>query len=71
MLVLSKLKTDFYKSLGLKNRSTAIYFTEYVLQVTANKYKTAEDLERFLKPKILNLSSLGININDKKSSDAF
>ncbi len=58
----------FYKSLGLKNRFVGIDFTKYVLQVTANKYKTEEDFHRFLKPKISNLSSLGIDINDKKSS---
>jgi hypothetical protein len=69
MVVLSKLTTDFYKSLGFKNRSTGIIFTKHVLQVTANKYKTEGDLKQFLKPKISNLSSLGININDQKSSD--
>ena len=71
MVVLSKLTTDFYKSLGFKNRTTGINFTKYVLQATANKYKTEEDFKRFLKPKISNLSSLGIDINDKKSSDTF
>ena len=71
MVVLSKLTTDFYKSLGFKNRTTGINFTKYVLQATANKYKTEEDFKRFLKPKISNLSSLGIDINDKKSSNTF
>ena len=66
MVVLSKLTTDFYKSLGFKNRTTGINFTKYVLQATANKNKTEEDFKRFLKPKISNLSSLGIDINDKK-----
>ena len=55
MVVLSKLTTDFYKSLGFKNRTTGINFTKYVLQATANKYKTEEDFKRFLKPKISNL----------------
>ena len=71
MVVLSKLTTDFYKSLGFKNRTTGINFTKYVLQVTANKYKTEEDFKKFLKPKISNLSSLGIDINDKKSNNTF
>jgi hypothetical protein len=71
MVVLSKLATDFYESLRFKNRTTGIYFTKYVLQVTANKYKIEEDFKKFLKPKFLNLSSFGIDINDKKSSDAF
>jgi len=71
MVVLSKLTTDFYKSLGFKNRTTGINFTKYVLQATANKYKTEEDFKKFLKPKISNLSSLGIDINDKKSSNTF
>ena len=66
MVVLTKLATDFYKSLGFKNRTAGINFTIYVLQVTADKYKTEEDFKRFLKPKISNLSSLGIDINDKK-----
>ncbi len=38
MVVLTKLATDFYKSLGLKNRTKGIHFTKYVLQITANKY---------------------------------
>ena len=46
MVVLSKLTTDFYKSLGFKNRTTGINFTKNVLQVTANKYKTKDDLNR-------------------------
>ena len=71
MVVLSKLTTDFYKSLGFKNRTTGINFTKYVLQATANNYKTEEDFKKFLKPKISNLSSLGIDINDKKSSNTF
>jgi hypothetical protein len=56
MVVLSKLATDFYKSLGFKNRTTEINFTKYVLQ--ANKNKTEEDFKRFLKPKISKLSGL-------------
>ncbi len=44
MVVLSKLATDFYKSLGFKNRTTGTNFTKYVLQATANIYKTEEDL---------------------------
>ncbi len=71
MVVLSKLATDFYKSPWIKNRTTGINFTKYVLQATANKYKTEEDFERFLEPKISNLSSLGIDINDKKSINTF
>ncbi len=65
---MSKLTTDFYESLGFKNRTTGINFTKYVFQVTANKYKTEEDFEKFLAPKVSKLSSLGIDINDKKSS---
>jgi hypothetical protein len=71
MVVLSKLATDFYKSLGFKTRNTGINFTKYVLQVTANKYITEEDFKQYLKPKISKLSSLGIDINDKKSSNTF
>jgi hypothetical protein len=71
MVVLSKLATDVYKSLGFKNRTTGINFTKYVLQITANKYKTEEDFKQYLKPKISKLSSLGIDINDKKSSNTF
>jgi hypothetical protein len=66
MVVLTKLATDFYKSLGFKNRTARINFTKYVFQVTANKYKTEEDFKQFLKPKISKLSGLGIDINDKK-----
>ncbi len=71
MVVLSKLATEFYKYPGFKNRTTGINFTKHVLQVTPNKYKTEGDLKQFLKPKISNLSSLGIDIYDKKSSDTF
>ncbi len=71
MVVLSKLATDFYKSLGFRNRTTGTNFTKYILQATANKYKTKEDFKRFLEHKISNLSSLGIDINDKKSSNTF
>jgi hypothetical protein len=66
MVVLSKLATDFYKSLGFKNRTIGINFTKYVLQVTANKYKNEDDFKQFLAPKISKLSSLGIDINDIK-----
>ena len=66
MVVLSKLTTDFFKSLGFKNRTKGINFTKYVLQATANKYKTEEDFKRYLEPKISNLSSLGFDIHDKK-----
>jgi hypothetical protein len=66
MVVLSKLTTDFYKSLGFKNRTTVIN-TKYVLQVTSNKYKTKEDFKKFLAPKVSKISSLGIDINDKKN----
>ena len=69
MVVLSKLTTDFYKSLGFKNRTTGINFTKYVLQATANKYKSEEDFKQYLKPKISKLSSLGII--DEKSSNTF
>jgi hypothetical protein len=71
MVVLTKLATDFYKSLGFKNRTAGINFTKHVLQVTANKYKTEDDFKQFLKPKISKLSSLGIDINDKKNSATF
>ncbi len=39
MVVLSKLATDFYKSLRFKNRTVGINFTKYLLQVTANNTK--------------------------------
>jgi hypothetical protein len=71
MVVLSKLATGFYKNLGFKNRTTGANFIKYVLQVTSNKYKTEKEFEQYLTPKISNLSSLGIDINDKKSSNAF
>ncbi len=73
MVVLSKLATDFINLLDLKINpwTTGINFTKYVLQATANKYKTEEDFKRFLEPKISNLSSLGIDINDKKSNNTF
>ncbi len=51
MVVLSKLATDFYKSLGFKNRTAGVNFTKYVLQVTANKYTTEGELKQFVKPK--------------------
>ncbi len=44
MVVLPKLAIDFHKSLGFENRTVGINFTKYVLQVTANKYKTEDDL---------------------------
>ncbi len=71
MVVLSKFATDFYKSLGFKNRTTGINLAKYVLQAAANKYKTEEDFKQFLKPKFSNSSSLGIDINDKNSSITF
>ncbi len=40
MVVLSKLAAGFYKSFGFKNRTVRIYFTKYVLQVTAKEYRT-------------------------------
>ena len=45
MVVLSKLATDFYKSLGFKNKTTGINFTKYFLQVTANKHKTKDNFK--------------------------
>ncbi len=44
MVVLSKLATDFYKSLGFKNRTVGINFTKYVLQATANNIKLKKNL---------------------------
>ncbi len=71
MVVLSKFATDFYESLGFKNRTVGNILTKYVLQITANKYRTEEDFQRFLKPEISNLSSLEIDSNDKKRSNTF
>ena len=71
MVVLTKINTDFYKSLGFKNRTTGITFIKYVLQVTANKYKTEESLKQYLKPKISNITSVGFNINDKANTKAY
>jgi hypothetical protein len=45
MVVLSKLATDFYKSLGFKTRTIGINFTKHILHVTANKYKTEGGLK--------------------------
>ncbi len=42
-----------------------------VLQVTANKYKAKDDFKPFLEPKFPKLSNVGIDINDKKSSNTF
>jgi hypothetical protein len=71
MVVLSKLATDFYKSLGFKNRTTGINFSKCVLQATANKYESEDDFKRFLETKISSLSSLGIYTNVIKSRNTF
>ena len=60
MVVLTKIEPSFFKSLGFKNRTSGITFIKYVLQVIPNKYKTENDLKKYLQPKISNLESLGI-----------
>jgi len=49
MVVLTKINTDFYKSLGFKNRTAGILFIKETLNVKANKYKTQEDLKKIFK----------------------
>ena len=71
MVVLTKIEPSFFKSLGFKNRTSGITFIKYVLQVIPNKYKTENDLKKYLQPKISNLESLGININDKANSKIY
>jgi len=71
MVVLTKIEPEFFKSLGFKNRTSGVTFIKYVLQVIPNKYKTENDLKKYLQPKISNLESLGININDKANSKIY
>ena len=54
MVVLTKIGTEFFKSLGFKNRTSGISFIKYVLQITSNKYKTEDDFKKYLQPKVSN-----------------
>ena len=65
MVNLSTISKDTYKELGFKNKSKAIAFIKGVLQTKVTKYKTAEQLTNHIKPKLSNLTSLGMDINDK------
>jgi DUF917 family protein len=65
MVNLSTISKDTYKELGFKNKSKAIAFIKGVLQTKVTKYKTTEQLTNHIKPKLTNLTSLGMDINDK------
>ena len=65
MVNLSSISKDTYKQLGFKNKSIAISFIKGVLQTKTTKYKTEQQLANHIKPKLNNLTSLGMNINDK------
>ena len=67
MVNLSTISKDTYKQLGFKNKSRAIVFIKSVLQTKVTKYKTAEQLANHIKPKLNNLTSLGMDINDKET----
>ena len=72
MVQLQKLSFDkFYKELGFKNKSKGIAFIRGILQTQSNKFKTADDLKNHLKPKLQNLKTLNIDINDKFNSKVF
>ncbi len=71
MVILSKLEVKDFTELGFKNKSKGIAFISGILQTKANKYKTVDDLKNHLRPKLHNLTTLGIDINDKANSDAF
>ena len=54
--------------MGFKNKSTAIAFIKTVLQTKVNRFNTIEQLAQHVKPKINNMTSLGIDINAKQNS---
>ena len=54
--------------MGFKNKATGIAFIKTVLQTKVNRFNTIEQLAHHVKPKINNMTSLGIDINVKQNS---
>jgi hypothetical protein len=71
MLNLQSISKDTYKELGFKNRTRGIVFNMGVLNTKVTKYKTVQQLTNHIKSKINHISSLGIDINDKKNSGIY
>ena len=67
MVNLNLISKEKFKELGFKNKSLAIVFIKSVLQTKVTKYKTVEQLAHHIKPKINNLKSLGMDINNKET----
>ncbi len=66
MVNLSKVKSNLFQSLGFNSKSSAISFIKGTSQINTKNYKTEQELKNDLKPKLSNLTSLGIDLNDKK-----
>ena len=68
MVNLNLISKDKFQKMGFKNKSTAIAFIKTVLQTKVNRFNTIEQLAQHVKPKINNMTSLGIDINAKQNS---
>ena len=68
MVNLNLISKDKFQKMGFKNKSTAIAFIKTVLQTKVNRFNTIEQLAQHVKPKINNMTSLGIDINTKQNS---
>ena len=66
MVNLKKMNLSSFQSLGFNKKSSAISFIKNTLQINTKSFKTEQEFNKYLKPKISKLTSLGIDINDKK-----
>jgi hypothetical protein len=68
MVNLNLISKDKFKEMGFKNKSVVIVFIKTTLQTKVTKFKTVEQLAHHVKPKISNMTKLGIDINVKQNS---
>ncbi len=68
MVNLNVISKDKFQKMGFKNKATGIAFIKTVLQTKVNRFNTIEQLAHHVKPKINNMTSLGIDINAKQNS---
>ena len=66
MVNLNLISKDKFKELGFNSKSLAIIFIKSVLQTKVQKCKTVEQFAHHIRPKINNLKSLGMDINNKE-----
>ena len=67
MINLNLISKDKFKELEFKSKSLAIVFIKSVIQTKVHNYKTVEQLTYHIRPKINNLKSLGMDINNKET----